>query len=146
MSDMVPEVLNAALDSLFTPKEPGELEYQGDDGLLYCRNCHTPVQCRVKLWGRDKIVPCLCRCQQEAMAEKKRQDELVERQRKIRQLKATGIQESIFWNGILPLQKIIRISRWQNAMWSSGKRSRLKTLAFCYGEMSEPESPLWRHV
>ena len=23
MSDMVPEVLNAALDSLFTPKEPG---------------------------------------------------------------------------------------------------------------------------
>ena len=69
MSDMVPEVLNAALDSLFTPKEPGEQEYQGVDGLLYCRNCHTPVQCRVKLWGRDKIVPCLCRCQQEAMAE-----------------------------------------------------------------------------
>lgn len=100
MSDMVPEVLNAALDSLFTPKEPGELEYQGDDGLLYCRNCHTPVQCRVKLWGRDKIVPCLCRCQQEAMAEKKRQDELVERQRKIRQLKATGIQEKhlLEWN------------------------------------------------
>ena len=128
MSDMVPEVLNAALDSLFTPKEPGEQEYQGVDGLLYCRNCHTPVQCRVKLWGRDKIVPCLCRCQQEAMAEKKRQDELVER------------------NGILPLQRTIRISRWQNAMWSSGKRSRLKTLAFCYGEMSEPESPLWRHV
>ena len=28
MSDMVPEVLNAALDSLFTPKEPGEQEYQ----------------------------------------------------------------------------------------------------------------------
>ena len=49
MSDMVPEVLNAALDSLFTPKEPGEQEYQGVDGLLYCRNCHTPVQCRVKL-------------------------------------------------------------------------------------------------
>jgi hypothetical protein len=28
MSDMVPEVLNAALDSLFTPKEPGEQEWQ----------------------------------------------------------------------------------------------------------------------
>ena len=146
MSDMVPEVLNAALDSLFTPKEPGEQEYQGVDGLLYCRNCHTPVQCRVKLWGRDKIVPCLCRCQQEAMAEKKRQAELLERQRKIRQLKATGIRKSIFWNGILPLQKTTRTSRWQNVMWSSGKRSRLKTLAFCYGEMSEQESPLWRHV
>ena len=83
MSDMVPEALNAALDSLFTPKEPGEQEYQGVDGLLYCRNCHTPVQCRVKLWGRDKIVPCLCRCQQEAMAEKKHQNELVGRQRRL---------------------------------------------------------------
>ena len=40
MSDMVPEVLNAALDSLFTPKEPGELEYQGDDGLLYLSLIH----------------------------------------------------------------------------------------------------------
>ena len=48
MSDIVPEVLNAALDSLFTPKEPGEWEYQGEDGLLYCRSCHTPVQSRVK--------------------------------------------------------------------------------------------------
>ena len=56
MSDMVPEILNAALDSLFTPKEPGEREYQGEDGLLYCRNCHTPVQCRVKLWGRDSFM------------------------------------------------------------------------------------------
>ncbi len=41
MSDMVPEVLNAALDSLFTPKEPGEQEYQGEDGLLYCRNSYS---------------------------------------------------------------------------------------------------------
>ena len=55
MSDMVPEVLNAALDSLFTPKEPGEREYQGEDGLLYCRNCHTPVQCRVMVGGDIEV-------------------------------------------------------------------------------------------
>ena len=53
MSDMVPEVLNAALDSFFTPKEPGEQEYQGVDGLLYCRNCHTPVQCSCLLYTSD---------------------------------------------------------------------------------------------
>lgn len=34
MSDMVPEVLNAALDSLFTSKEPGEQEYKGEDGVF----------------------------------------------------------------------------------------------------------------
>ena len=130
MSDMVPEVLNAALDSLFTPKEPGEQEYQGVDGLLYCRNCHTPVQCRVKLWGRDKIVPCLCRCQQEAMAEKKRQDELVERQRKIRQLKATGIQEKhlLEWNFAVAEDNKERKNR---VFWSSLTSSKNWWLQFC---------------
>ena len=131
MSDMVPEVLNAALDSLFTPKEPGELEYQGDDGLLYCRNCHTPVQCRVKLWGRDKIVPCLCRCQQEAMAEKKRQDELVERQRKIRQLKATGIQEKhlLEWNfGVAEDNKDIQMAKRYVEQWKKVKAENLGLL------------------
>lgn len=131
MSDMVPEVLNAALDSLFTPKEPGEREYQGEDGLLYCRNCHTPVQCRVKLWGRDKIVPCLCRCQQEAMAEKKRQDELVERQRKIRQLKATGIQEKhlLEWNfAVAEDNKDIQMAKRYVEQWKKVKAENLGLL------------------
>ena len=131
MSDMVPEVLNAALDSLFTPKEPGEQEYQGVDGLLYCRNCHTPVQCRVKLWGRDKIVPCLCRCQQEAMAEKKRQDELVERQRKIRQLKAAGIQEKhlLEWNfGVAEDNKDIQMAKRYVEQWKKVKAENLGLL------------------
>ena len=131
MSDMVPEILNAALDSLFTPKEPGEREYQGEDGLLYCRSCHTPVQCRVKLWGRDKIVPCLCRCQQEAMAEKKRQDELVERQRKIRQLKATGIQEKhlLEWNfGVAEDNKDIQMAKRYVEQWKKVKAENLGLL------------------
>ena len=131
MSDMVPEVLNAALDSLFTPKEPGEREYQGVDGLLYCRNCHTPVQCRVKLWGRDKIVPCRCRCQQEAMAEKKRQDELVERQRKIRQLKATGIQEKhlLKWNfAVAEDNKDIQMAKRYVEQWKKVKAENLGLL------------------
>lgn len=131
MSDMVPEVLNAALDSLFTPKEPGEREYQGEDGLLYCRNCHTPVQCRVKLWGRDKIVPCLCRCQQEAMAEKKRQDELLERQRKIRQLKATGIQEKhlLEWNfAVAEDNKDIQMAKRYVEQWKKVKAENLGLL------------------
>ena len=131
MSDMVPEVLNAALDSLFTPKEPGEQEYQGENGLLYCRNCHTPVQCRVKLWGRDKIVPCLCRCQQEAMAEKKRQGELVEWQCKIRQLKATGIQEKhlLEWNfAVAEDNKDIQMAKRYVEQWKKVKTENLGLL------------------
>ena len=141
MSDMVPEVLNAALDSLFTPKEPGELEYQGDDGLLYCRNCHTPVQCRVKLWGSDKLVPCLCRCQQEAMAEKKRQDELVERQRKIRQLKATGIQEKhlLEWNfAVAEDNKDIQMAKRYVEQWKKVKAENLGLIANALLEQGIP--------
>ena len=43
MSDMVPEVLNAALDSLFTPKERGEEEYQGK-ALGQRQDCSLPLQ------------------------------------------------------------------------------------------------------
>ena len=34
MSDMVPEVLNAALDSLFTPKEPGDVYKRQVKGMI----------------------------------------------------------------------------------------------------------------
>ena len=47
MSDMVPEVLNAALDSLFTPKEPGEQEYAGAvqcKALGQRQDCSLPLQ------------------------------------------------------------------------------------------------------
>ena len=50
MSDMVPEVLNAALDSLFTPKEPGEL-LSGKlndalSGRLFCADFRTLQMCQ----------------------------------------------------------------------------------------------------
>ena len=48
------------------------------------------------------------------MAEKKRQDELVERQRKIRQLKATGIQEKhlLEWNfGVAEDNKDVQMAK-----------------------------------
>ena len=40
-------------------------EYVGPEGLMHCRVCHAPRQCRIRLWDRERIVPCLCRCQEE---------------------------------------------------------------------------------
>lgn len=40
-------------------------DYIGDDGLLYCGNCNTPKQCRVELFGKERIVYCLCKCKAE---------------------------------------------------------------------------------
>ena len=41
---------------------------QGDykkDGLLYCGKCQTPKQCYVELFGKERIVSCLCKCRAE---------------------------------------------------------------------------------
>jgi DNA replication protein DnaC len=39
------------------------------DGLRYCEECNKPTQCRVTLFGKERIQTCLCECG------KKRRDE-----------------------------------------------------------------------
>ena len=35
------------MDHIQVQKEPGLEQYRGEDGLIYCGKCHTPVQCRI---------------------------------------------------------------------------------------------------
>lgn len=44
-------------------------ENEGDyfkDGLRYCGKCHTKKQTRVRWGGQERIVNCVCHCEQEA--------------------------------------------------------------------------------
>lgn len=41
-------------------------DYFSADGLLYCHNCNTPKQCRINIFGEERVVPCLCKCAAEA--------------------------------------------------------------------------------
>lgn len=41
---------------------PEQGDYFGDDGLLYCHECHTPKQCKINIFDRERIVSCLCKC------------------------------------------------------------------------------------
>ena len=43
----------------------GDYTNQGD-GLLYCGKCNTPKQYRVKILGRERIVPVMCACRKAA--------------------------------------------------------------------------------
>ena len=52
------EILEAINESIQRADE----EYMGDDGLLHCGKCHTPVQTRIHIFGTDKIVRCVCGC------------------------------------------------------------------------------------
>jgi len=67
---------------------------QGDytqDGLLYCGKCHTAKQCRVKLLGMERIMPCSCDCAARERAEQKQTLHDLERESKIKDLRSQGI-------------------------------------------------------
>ena len=87
------DLLEGFLSKLETESMPKEGEYLGEDGLLYCGNCHTPVQCRKEFLGKMRTLPCTCKCRQEEMRRQKEEDEARERMNTIRRLKSTGIQE-----------------------------------------------------
>lgn len=81
------------LDRIQVQKEPGPEQYLGEDGLIYCGKCHTPVQCRITFEGRERIMPCVCKCQKE---ERERQEQRMKEEEQllyVRRLKAAGIQE-----------------------------------------------------
>ena len=39
-----------------------EGDYVGEDNLYYCGKCHTRKQTVVDLFGRERVVPCICKC------------------------------------------------------------------------------------
>ena len=54
----------------------------GDDGLAYCLNCGGARECRIEIFDRIRVVPCLCRCMAEERAkqeELRKQQELMAR-------------------------------------------------------------------
>ena len=81
------------LDRIQVQKEPGPQQYLGEDGLLYCGKCHTPVQCRITFEGKERLMPCICKCQKE---ERERQEQRMKEEEQllyVRRLKVAGIQE-----------------------------------------------------
>ena len=67
------ELINALADSVPTDSDI----YMGPDDLLYCSRCETARQCRIEIFGRVRIVPCLCKC----MAEQRDREEADRRMR-----------------------------------------------------------------
>ena len=74
---------------------PKQETYVSEDGLRYCGNCHTPVQCRVMMWGTMRTVHCLCQCQKEALQRRKEAEEARTRMEAVQRLKSAGIQEKL---------------------------------------------------
>lgn len=93
MSDSMAETVKTVLDSIPPGAISGEDVYAGENGLLYCGKCRTPVQHRINFAGKEHTVPCLCKCRQERLEQEKAEEAERQRQMNVRRLKATGIQE-----------------------------------------------------
>ena len=75
-----------------------EGDYIGEDGLLYCGNCHTKKQTEVNIFGAVRRPMCLCKC----MAEKRDAEEAAmkreEFERRTKEYRKTGFPESDMQN------------------------------------------------
>ena len=80
MTDTAGGIAGTILDRFSEKRAPAENEYLGEDGLIYCGKCHTPVQCRVNMFGSQKIVGCVCKCRREEEEKRKAQERELEQQ------------------------------------------------------------------
>lgn len=77
-------------------KETGNIvegDYVGEDNLYYCGKCNTRKQTVVDLFGKVKVVPCICKCKADeiqAEEETRKQREFFE---KVMRMRRVGFPE-----------------------------------------------------
>jgi len=122
------DLMDSFFDQIEVRKEPREGEYLGEDGLLYCEKCHTPIQCRKQFLGKMRTLPCICRCRQEEMKRQKEEAEAREQMMKIQRLKSTGIQERHLLDWRFDAAEDNETIRWAKNYVANWKRVRAENL------------------
>ena len=122
------DLMDSFFDQIEVRKEPREGEYLGEDGLLYCEKCHTPIQCRKQFLGKMRTLPCICRCRQEEMKRQKEEAEAREQMMKIQRLKSTGIQERHLLDWRFEAAENNETIRWAKNYVANWKRVRAENL------------------
>ena len=121
-------IVDSFLDGIEMRSEPREGEYLGDDGLLYCEKCHTPIQCRKQVFGKMRTLPCICKCRQEEMRKRKTEDEARERMQHIDRLKSAGIQERHLLDWRFDVAEDTDTIRWAKNYVANWKKVRAENL------------------
>lgn len=87
----------AAVDSIIQKaQETGNIaegDYVGEDNLYYCGKCHTRKQTEINLFGKKRIVACICKCKADeikAEEEARKQREFFE---KVMRMRRVGFPE-----------------------------------------------------
>ena len=77
---------------------PAQADDYTVDGLLYCGNCKTKKQCRIEMFGQERIVPCLCKCGVEKREAEEEERKRRERMMDIRRMRDLGFADAEMQN------------------------------------------------
>ena len=77
---------------------PAEADDYTEGGLLICGKCHTPKQCRIEWFGKEQIVPCLCKCGVEKRDAEEEERKRTERMMDIRRMRDLGFADAEMQN------------------------------------------------
>lgn len=69
-------------------------DYIGENGLLYCGNCHTAKQHRGNFLGVERVVPCICKCRKEQIEAEAKARQREAMQKTIKEYRRMGFPES----------------------------------------------------
>lgn len=67
--------------------QPTQGDYIGEDRLIHCGKCKGLKQAKISLMGVERIMPCICKCQLEALEAEKAKFAEFERQENIKHLR-----------------------------------------------------------
>lgn len=87
------------LDPVILAANTANAEKAGDykkNGLLYCGICHTPKQCRQILFGKERVVGCMCACAQAQYKQEEDNRRKREDADRVMRLRSAGITSQIF--------------------------------------------------
>ena len=75
-------------------KESNRKEHLGADGLLYCDTCGKPTQTRVEVFGKERTVRCICKCDQDRLKAEKEARKEERRRLHIERLRVNGFDKA----------------------------------------------------
>lgn len=73
--------------------QPQDGDYK-QEGLLYCGQCHTPRECRMKWQGKQTILPIPCKCRHLAAVQRDLEETRRAEEQRLRDLRASGFPDN----------------------------------------------------
>lgn len=93
--------LKRGLDSIIKaaenqPISENQMPYLGEDGLLYCSICNERIETNIEIFGIEKKVRCICKCEQEKLKEQEMKIEQEKKAKLIKDLRRSGFHDDKF--------------------------------------------------